>query len=49
MKEIVKFFSIDFNPINTSNLLNTHKYSMKGTQYKTMSGIIQKMSIELLA
>ena len=31
LKGIVKFFSVDFNPIDTSDILDTHKYLMKGT------------------
>ena len=27
----VKFFSVDFNPIDTNNILYVHKYLMKGT------------------
>ena len=31
LKGVVKFFSVDFNPIDTNNILDIHKYSMKGT------------------
>ena len=31
LKGSVKFFSVDFNPINTSNILDIHRYLMKGT------------------
>ena len=31
LKEGVKFFSADFNPINHSNILDIHKYLMKIT------------------
>ena len=31
LKGVVKFFSLDFNPIDTSDLLDIHKYLMKGT------------------
>ena len=27
----VKFFSVDFNSIDTNNILYVHKYLMKGT------------------
>ena len=30
LKGIVKFFSVDFNPIDTNDILDTHKYLMKG-------------------
>ena len=29
LKEIVKFFSVDFNPINTNDISDVHKYLMK--------------------
>ena len=31
LKVIVKFFSVNFNPIDTNNILDIHKYFMKGT------------------
>ena len=31
LKEVVKFFSVDFNPIDTDNILDIHKYLMKIT------------------
>ena len=31
LKVIVKFFSVDFNPIDFNNILDIHKYFMKGT------------------
>ena len=31
LKEAVKFFSVDFNPIDTNQILDIHKYLMKGT------------------
>ena len=30
------FFSVNFNPINTNNILDINKYLMKGTWCKTM-------------
>ena len=30
LKGIVKFFSVDFNPIDTNDILDIHKYLMKG-------------------
>ena len=30
LKGIIIFFSVDFNPIDTNNILNIHKYLMKG-------------------
>ena len=31
LKEIVKFFYVDFNHIDTKNFWDIHKYLMKGT------------------
>ena len=31
---VVKFFSVDFNPIDTNNILNIYEYLMKRTWYK---------------
>ena len=42
LKGSVKFFSVDFNPIDTNNILDIHRYLMKGKQYKIMFGIIKK-------
>ena len=33
-KGVVKFFSVDFNPIDTNNILDIHNYLMKGTWQK---------------
>ena len=30
LKEIVNHFSADFNPIDTNDILDIHKYLMKG-------------------
>ena len=30
LKGSIKFFSIDFNPIYTNDILDVHKYLMKG-------------------
>ena len=30
LKEIVKFCSVDFNPIDTNDILDVHGYLMKG-------------------
>ena len=34
LKEVVKFFSVDFNPIDTNDILDIHKYLMERTRYK---------------
>ena len=31
LKGVVKFFSVDFNPIDTNDILDIHKYLMKIT------------------
>ena len=31
LKEVVNFFSVDFNPIDTNNILDIHKNLMKRT------------------
>ena len=31
LKGVVRFFSVDFNPIDTNNILDIHKYLMKRT------------------
>ena len=28
LKDVVKFFPVDFNPIDTNNILDTHPYKM---------------------
>ena len=44
LKVIEFFFSFDFNPIDTNDLLDTYKYLMKGTMF----GLIKKIFIGLL-
>ena len=48
LKGVVNFFSVDFNPIDTNHILNTHKHLMKGTWYKIMVGLIKKIFLGLL-
>ena len=45
---VVKFLSIDFNPSDTNDILDIHKYLMKKTSYKKMFGLIKKIFIGLL-
>ena len=33
-KGVIKFFSVDFNPIDTNDVLDINKYLMKRTRYK---------------
>ena len=42
LKGSVKLFSVDFNPIDTSDILDIHKYLMKGTLYKIMFELNKK-------
>ena len=42
-KGVINFFSVDFNPIDTNDILDIHKYLMKRTWYKIMSGLIKNV------
>ena len=48
LKCVVKFFSVDFNPIDNDDVLVTHKCLMKRTWYKIMFGLIKKIFMGLL-
>ena len=48
LKGVTIFFSFDFNPIDTNNILDIHNYLMKRTWYKIMFGLIKKIFIGLL-
>ena len=48
LKGIVNLFSVDFNPHDTSDVLDIHKYLMKGIWYKIMFELIKKRFIALL-
>ena len=41
-------FSVDFNPIDTSDILDIHKHLMERTSYKIIFGWIKKLFIRLL-
>ena len=43
----MKFFSVDFNAIDTNDILGIRKYLMKRTWYK-MFGLMKKITIGLL-
>ena len=45
-KGIVECFFVDFNPIDTKDILRM--FLMKGTWYKIMFGIVKKMFMRLL-
>ena len=49
LKRVVKFFPADFNPIETSNILDICKYLMKKTWSKIMFGLSKKIFIVLLS
>ena len=40
LKRVAKFFSVDFNPIDTNDILDKYRYLMKKTRYKIMFGLI---------
>ena len=41
IKEVaILFFCVDFNPIDTNNVLEIHKYLIKRTWYKIMFRLI---------
>ena len=44
----MNFFSVDFYPVDTNNILDIYRYLMKGIQYKIWFGLIKKLSMELL-
>ena len=39
---------VDFNPIDTNDILDFHKHLMKRTRHKIMFGLIKKIFIGLL-
>ena len=44
----MKFLSVEFNPIDTNNILDIHNYLMKETWYKIIFRLIKKIFIGLL-
>ena len=48
LKESVNFFCVDFNHIDTNDILDIHKYLMKRTWYKIIFHLIKKIFIGLL-
>ena len=48
LKGIVKFLSVDFNPIDANDVLDIHKYLMKGKYYKILFGLNKKFFMRLL-
>ena len=47
LKGVLKFFSDDFNPIDTNDILGIRKHLMKRTWYKIMLGLTEKIFIGL--
>ena len=43
LKGAVKLFSVHFNPIDTNDIFDSHKYLMKRMWYKIMFGLIKKI------
>ena len=41
LKGSVNFFSVDFDAVDTNNILDVHRYLMKKTKYK-MLGLIKE-------
>ena len=48
LKGVVNVFSIDCDAIDTNNVLDIHRYLMKKTWCKIMSGFIKWLLIRLL-
>ena len=48
LKGIANFFSDYFNPIDTNDILDIHKYLMKAIWYKIIFWLIKKIFIGLL-
>ena len=42
LKRSVKFFSVDYNPVDTNDILDIRKYLMEGKVYKIIFRIIKK-------
>ena len=49
LKGVVKFFSVDFNPIDNNDILDIHKYLEKRRWYKIIFGSVKKIFIGLLS
>ena len=48
LKRVVIFFSVYYNPIDSNDILDIHKYLIKPTLYQIMFGLIKKIFIVLL-
>ena len=48
LEETWHFFSVDFNPIDTNNILDIHKCLMRRTWCKIKFGLPKKIFIGLL-
>ena len=42
LKGVVKGFSVDYNAIDTNDILDIHRYLVKKTWYKIMFGFTKK-------
>ena len=48
LKGIIIIFSVNFNPIDINDILDIHKYLIKGAYYKMIFDAIKKMFTRLL-
>ena len=46
LKGVVKYFSVDFNPVDTNNILDIHKYLIKRTWYNIILGWLRKYLLD---
>ena len=46
LKGVLNFFSVDFNPIDTNNILHIHKYLMESTWYAIIFWLIKKYLLD---
>ena len=42
LQRMVNVFSVDFNPIETNDIVDIHKYLMKGNQYEISLELLKK-------
>ena len=49
LKGVVKFFSVDFNPLDSNNILDNHRNVMQKTWNKTIFALIKNIFIGILS
>ena len=47
-KGVINFFSVDFNCVNTNDILDIHRYLIKRKRHKLIFGLVKKIFIGLL-